>query len=73
VILTHDTQVSHADLVSFITPFNRDLHGPGVVADWLDSVTGHGGALLAPYSQLRPAADGSSGRYIASHSSTLKF
>jgi DHA2 family multidrug resistance protein len=44
--LEHNTQVSHSDLVALITPFHRDLHGPGVVAGLLDPVSGHGSAVL---------------------------
>jgi len=45
-MLTHNTQVSHADLVAGITPFRHGLQGPGEVAGLLDPLTGHGSALL---------------------------
>jgi DHA2 family multidrug resistance protein len=44
--LARNTQVSHADLASFITPFNRLLQGRGPVEHLLNPATTHGAELL---------------------------
>jgi len=44
--LTRLTQVSHADMSTVATPFNRLLHGNGAVAHLLDPTTSHGAQML---------------------------
>jgi DHA2 family multidrug resistance protein len=45
-VLAHDIQVSHADLVATITPFNRVLQAGDAVSQLLNPATQHGAAML---------------------------
>jgi DHA2 family multidrug resistance protein len=46
VMLVRSTQVSHADIASVITPFDRALQGNDAVSHALDPATRHGAAVL---------------------------
>jgi MFS transporter, DHA2 family, multidrug resistance protein len=45
-MLVRNTQVSHAGIVSTITPFDRVLQGHNAVSRWLGPMTRHGAAML---------------------------
>lgn len=45
-MLVRNTQVSHAGIVSTITPFDRVLQGHNAVSRWLAPMTRHGVAML---------------------------
>ena len=46
LMLVRNTQTSHADIASVITPFDRALQGNDAVAHMLDPATRHGAAVL---------------------------
>jgi len=46
MMLVRNTQVSHADIASGITPFNRVLQGNDIVSHMLGPNTAHGAAVL---------------------------
>ena len=45
-MLSHNTQVLHAEIGSSVTPFNRALQGGGAVERFWNPLTHHGAALL---------------------------
>jgi DHA2 family multidrug resistance protein len=46
MMLVRNTQVSHADIASGITPFNRVLQGNDIISHLLGPNTAHGAAVL---------------------------